>query len=111
MGVYRTFPGCLRPQRTELDRVFYGPINALAFATDGIHWGTGDFRFLRNVMISATVFGGIAIYLLDESASGALTRIWIITGCWITIRAGFGVLRIWPGLGKCPLKKVTNPPK
>jgi MATE family multidrug resistance protein len=81
------------------------PINALAFATDGIHWGTGDFRFLRNVMISATVFGGIAIYLLDESVSGALTWIWLITICWIAIRAGFGVMRIWPGLGKSPLRK------
>ena len=82
------------------------PINALAFATDGIHWGTGDFRFLRNVMISATTFGGIAVYLLDETVSGALTWIWLITACWITIRAGFGVMRIWPGLGKSPLKKA-----
>ena len=81
------------------------PVNALAFATDGIHWGTGDFRFLRNVMISATAFGAIAIYLLDESASGALARIWLITACWITIRAVFGVMRIWPGIGKSPLRK------
>jgi MATE family multidrug resistance protein len=80
------------------------PINALAFATDGIHWGTGDFRFLRNVMISATIFGGIAIYLLDETVSGALSWIWLITACWITIRAVFGVMRIWPGIGKSPLK-------
>jgi MATE family multidrug resistance protein len=82
------------------------PINALAFATDGIHWGTGDFRFLRNVMISATTFGGLAIYLLDESVSGALTGIWLITACWIIIRAGFGVMRIWPGLGKSPLRRA-----
>ena len=81
------------------------PINALAFATDGIHWGTGDFGFLRNVMISATAFGGIAIYLLDETAPGALTWIWLITAIWITIRAVFGVMRIWPGLGSSPLQK------
>ena len=88
--------------------VVFQPINALAFASDGIHWGTGDFRFLRNVMIAATTFGGIAIYLLDETVSGALTWIWLITACWITIRAVFGVLRIWPGFGKSPLKKVTK---
>ena len=88
--------------------VVFQPINALAFASDGIHWGTGDFRFLRNVMLAATTFGGIAIYLLDETVSGALTRIWLITACWIAIRAGFGVLRIWPGFGKSPLKKVTK---
>ena len=87
--------------------VVFQPINALAFASDGIHWGPGDFRFLRNVMIAATTFGGIAIYLLDETVSGALMWIWLITGCWITIRAGFGVLRIWPGIGKSPLRKVT----
>lgn len=81
------------------------PLNALAFATDGIHWGTGDFRYLRNVMISATTIGGMAIYLLDETVSGALTRIWLITAFWIAIRALFGVLRIWPGIGKSPLKK------
>lgn len=80
------------------------PINALAFATDGIHWGTSDFGFLRNVMISATAFGGIAIYLLDETAPGTLTWIWFITAAWITIRAVFGMVRIWPGLGNCPLR-------
>jgi Na+-driven multidrug efflux pump len=84
------------------------PINALAFATDGIHWGTGDFRFLRNVMISATTFGTIAVYLLDETVSGALTWIWLITACWITIRAGFGVMRIWPGIGNSPLKQLPK---
>lgn len=88
--------------------VFSQPINALAFATDGIHWGTGDFRFLRNVMLAATTFGGIAIYLLDETVSGALTWIWLITACWITIRAGFGMLRIWPGIGKSPLRKGSE---
>ncbi|MBW2436046.1 MAG: MATE family efflux transporter [Deltaproteobacteria bacterium] len=81
------------------------PVNALAFATDGIHWGTGDFRFLRNVMIAATAFGGMAIYLLDEAASGALTWIWLITALWIAIRAVFGMVRIWPGIGRTPLKE------
>jgi MATE family multidrug resistance protein len=84
------------------------PINALAFATDGIHWGTGDFRFLRNVMIAATTFGAAAIYLLDETATGALTWIWLITALWITLRAAFGVMRVWPGIGQSPLKKVTK---
>lgn len=80
------------------------PINGLAFATDGIHWGTGDFRFLRNVMLAATTFGAASIYLIDKTASGALTWIWLITVMWITIRAAFGVMRIWPGIGQSPLK-------
>ena len=52
----------------------------------------------------STEIGGIAIYLLDETVSGALTWIWLITACWITLRAAFGVIRIWPGVGKSPLK-------
>lgn len=81
------------------------PINALAFATDGIHWGTGDFRYLRNAIITATTFGAVAIYLLDETTAGAFTWIWLITAFWIVIRALFGVIRIWPGVGKSPLRK------
>ena len=81
------------------------PVNALAFATDGIHWGTGDFRYLRNAIITATSCGAIAIYLLDETSADALTWIWLITAFWIVLRAFFGVIRIWPGLGNSPLKR------
>lgn len=86
------------------------PVNALAFATDGIHWGTGDFRYLRNAIITATTCGAFAIYLLDETRADALTWIWIITAFWIVIRALFGVIRIWPGLGNSPLKRKLCSP-
>jgi MATE family multidrug resistance protein len=86
------------------------PVNALAFATDGIHWGTGDFRYLRNAIITATTCGAVAIYLLDETMTGALTWIWLITAFWIAIRALFGVIRIWPGLGNSPLKMKRSRP-
>jgi MATE family multidrug resistance protein len=87
------------------------PVNALAFATDGIHWGTGDFRFLRNVMILATAIGTLAIYLLDEAAADALAWIWVITALWATLRAACGMVRIWPGIGRSPLKKMPKMPK
>ena len=86
------------------------PVNALAFATDGIHWGTSDFRYLRNAIIIATSCGAIAIYLLDETIAGALTWIWLITAFWIVLRALFGVIRIWPGLGNSPLKRKRTDP-
>ncbi len=79
------------------------PINALAFGTDGILWGTSDFRFLRNVVTVATLCGICALYLIDKDLPGALTWIWIVTGFWIAIRAAFGVTRIWPGIGNSPL--------
>ena len=31
----------------------------------------------------------------------SLTHVWLITGAWIAVRAGFGVARIWPGWSKC----------
>lgn len=80
------------------------PINALSFATDGIHWGTSDYRYLRNAMLAATALGAAGIWLLDEGAAGALTLVWIVTGGWIAVRAFFGVARIWPGIGRSPLR-------
>lgn len=79
------------------------PLNSLTFATDGIHWGTGDFRYLRNVMLIATGIGATSILLIDVTMPGALVRVWIITGLWSSIRAAFGVLRVWPGIGAAPL--------
>jgi MATE family multidrug resistance protein len=84
------------------------PISALSFATDGIHWGTGDFRYLSIVVVLATGFGVIAVQLLDLSQHGSLTRIWLIIACWILIRGFLGMLRIWPGIGKAPLGKAIK---
>lgn len=84
------------------------PVNALSFATDGIHWGTGDFRYLRNAVIVATMIGLAGLTRVDASASTVLLQIWIVTLGWTTIRAAFGMLRIWPGWGRAPLA-VTGP--
>jgi MATE family multidrug resistance protein len=83
------------------------PLNAISFATDGIHWGTGDFRFLRNVVALATLSGALGLAMLDENRAGALTWVWVITTVWITIRAFFGIARIWPGIGSSPLSGAT----
>ena len=81
------------------------PVTALSFSTDGIHWGTGDFRFLRNVMILATATGCAGLFLLDVHGSLALAAVWAVTGLWVSIRALFGMLRIWPAIGRSPFKK------
>ncbi len=83
------------------------PLNALSFGTDGIHWGTGDYRFLRNAMLLATTLGTAAIFLINESRPDALNWVWVITGGWICMRATLGIIRIWPGIGKSPLR-VTS---
>ena len=86
----------------------FQPLNALTFATDGIHWGTGDFRFLRNAVVTATLVGAVFLYFVDLNDANALTWIWLITGLWITIRATLGIIRIWPGIGKAPLNLVAD---
>ncbi len=77
---------------------FSQPLNALSFATDGLHWGTGDYRYLRNVMLLATGLGASALLRLDATHP-TLTGVWLVTVGWITVRAAFGVIRIRPGIG------------
>ncbi len=84
------------------------PINSLAFLTDGVHWGTGDFRYLRNAMVLASLIGMIAIWTLEEYSSSSLLWVWILIGGWNFLRGIFGVLRIWPGIGNSPLRN-RNP--
>ena len=81
----------------------FQPIAALAFVTDGIHWGTGDFRFLRNVVVVSTLCGAAALVFAEVLSIGSLTLIWWITGVWVFLRAGCGMLRIWPGSARSPL--------
>lgn len=80
------------------------PLNALAFVTDGIHWGTSDFGYLRNAMILSTLIGGAGILLIDISAENAFLLVWIATTVWVVVRAVLGVIRIWPGVGAAPLR-------
>ncbi len=82
---------------------FSQPINAIAFATDGIHWGTGDFGYLRNGMIAATSTGLAGIFLLEYFQIHALEMLWVVTFIWIMVRGGAGIIRVWPGIGKAPL--------
>lgn len=84
------------------------PMNALAFVTDGIHWGTSDYAFLRNAMLGASFVGGAAVLLVDPQAAQAFQAIWLATALWILVRMALGVGRIWPGIGKSPLR-ISSP--
>lgn len=82
----------------------FQPIAAIAFVTDGIHWGTGDFRYLRNVVVCATSLAAFSLILAEYFGIASLNLIWWVTGGWICIRAAFGVFRIWPGSPCSPLR-------
>lgn len=82
------------------------PVGSLSFATDGIHWGTGDFRYLRNSMLTASLAAGACVLAVDRlRPDHVLVHIWLATALWTMIRAGFGMVRIWPGIGRAPLGK------
>jgi len=78
------------------------PFNSFAFLTDGVHWGTGDYRFLRNAMIAATLAAGVIVWLLPPDLPGALTWVWGAISLWALLRGALGLLRIFPGIGDSP---------
>ena len=80
------------------------PLNALAFITDGIHWGASDYRYLRNAMLLATVAGLFGLQLIPTESVESFSAVWLVTVCWISIRAFWGVLRVYPGIGASPLR-------
>ncbi|MEM7117972.1 MAG: MATE family efflux transporter [Chloroflexota bacterium] len=85
------------------------PLNAFAFLTDGVHWGTGDYRYLRNAMLAATLFASLGLVLIDPAQPNALLWVWLTTVLWILIRSILGIIRIWPGIGDSPfVTKLTT---
>lgn len=82
----------------------FQPIASVAFVTDGIHWGTGDYGYLRNCVVLATVCGVLLLFFAEKAGFSSLTVVWWITGVWIFIRSALGVIRIWPGIGSSPLR-------
>jgi len=84
------------------------PINSIAFLTDGTHWGTGDFRYLRNAMLIASGIGIVGLWLLESWGNPTLSWVWWIIAIWSTLRAFFGWIRIWPGVGQSIFKEIKN---
>ena len=84
------------------------PVSALAFITDGIHWGTSDYRYLRNGMILATAAGLFGLHVVASDSAAVLSGVWLITILWVTIRASWGVMRMYPGIGMGPFHKVVD---
>ncbi|MBZ0297721.1 MAG: MATE family efflux transporter [Anaerolineae bacterium] len=85
------------------------PLAALAFVTDGIHWGTGDYAFIRNAMLVATACGTILIAAVDVTDSNALLWVWGSYIVFMGVRGVFGVMRVWPGFGRSPLRAASLP--
>lgn len=63
------------------------PFNALGFTLDAIFKGLGEMKFLRNVLVSATLFGFIPTLFICNYLDLKLKGIWIAIVVWIAFRA------------------------
>ena len=85
------------------------PLAALSFVTDGIHWGTGDYAWLRNGMIVSSVAAALLLLTIETNAPNAFLLVWLALLLWLILRTLFGMLRIWPGHKRAPLRHMRAP--
>lgn len=65
------------------------PINALAFALDGLYKGIGHTKLLRNLLAAATLIGFVPIAVSFHTLAPSLLGIWVAFLVWMLIRAGW----------------------
>ncbi|HNP66516.1 MAG TPA: MATE family efflux transporter [Aequorivita sp.] len=63
------------------------PFNAMAFTLDSIFKGLGEMRYLRNVLLGATIFGFIPVLYFSKYMDWGLVGIWMALIVWIAYRA------------------------
>lgn len=79
------------------------PVSGLSFGTDGVQFGTADFAYLRNAVLSALVAGVALMWAVDVTSPLALEFVWWSFALWVAVRAVAGTVRVWPGVGNAPL--------
>ena len=62
------------------------PINAVAFAFDGVYKGLGEGRILRNVLLASTVVAFIPIALGADALGWELHAVWLAFLGWMIVR-------------------------
>jgi len=72
------------------------PLNGWVFALDGILFGAGDLRFMRNVTVAGALLGYLPLTLATAEFGWGLTGIWVGISTFIWIRAVIGFTR-WRG--------------
>lgn len=65
------------------------PINGLAFAFDGIYKGTGNTKFLRNLLAGSTILGFFPVVIGFHYLYPSLLGIWIGFVVWMAVRTGW----------------------
>lgn len=88
--------------------IFSQPINGLAFATDGLLMGAGDYGYMRNVVLTVSLTCSMILFALESIGHLNLVVIWGVMIFWLALRAFFGVVRVWPGVGDSPFRKKSE---
>jgi putative MATE family efflux protein len=65
------------------------PVNASAFALDGIYKGLGETKLLRNLLIGATLLGFVPVAVGFHYLHPGLLGIWIAFLVWMIVRSGW----------------------
>ncbi len=63
------------------------PMNSVAFVLDGLFKGLGEMRYLRNVLLSATLGGFVPVLFAGRIFNLGLHGIWIAFVVWMLIRS------------------------
>jgi putative MATE family efflux protein len=87
--------GLLFNKDPQVLNIFYGmffmvlisqPLNAIAFTLDAIFKGLGEMKYLRNVLLGATIIGFIPVLYFTKYMNWGLIGIWIALLVWIGYR-------------------------
>lgn len=62
------------------------PMNAIAFLFDGMFKGMGEMKYLRNVLLTSTLFGFIPALYIGKYFDLGLHAIWIAFTVWMLLR-------------------------
>jgi putative MATE family efflux protein len=63
------------------------PFNSIAFTMDAIFKGLGEMKYLRNVLLGATIFGFIPVLFISKYMGWGLKGIWVALVVWVAYRA------------------------
>lgn len=69
------------------------PINVLAFTLDAVFKGLGEMKYLRNVLLGATLFGFLPTLYISLYLDWGLIGIWIALLVWLAYRAAALIIK------------------
>lgn len=68
------------------------PMNTVAFVLDGLFKGLGEMKYLRNVLLFATLLGFVPMLFMGKYLDWNIYGIWIAISVWMFIR---GAALVW----------------